>query len=190
MKKDFQTANIDRFRSADVNVTSALPSSLAKEAHVAEKSPSRQREELPEQKPPIIESETVSRPKTDKIAPKKRPAREVPTVDAMPAPSHYYLTVMTDRHTYDELCIHLKEHGKSIRSGLRESIAELIEKQGKEAIEQAAIAARSELKEDTYKTSVQIPYELYLDVFRFCKRKHLKLLQIVDAAIAMIISSS
>lgn len=177
MKRDFHVANIDRFRSGGANNTSVKEN----KADVAENAPPRPGEVLPEQK-----AESVKRPIEDKSVAPKHSADVKPRVGITHERPYYDITIMTDRHSYDELAIRLKERGKNNRSGFRDAIAELIDKQSKEDIEQAAMSVRVEGV--PYKTSVRIPFELYLNVYRYSRRNHVSMLQIVNAAIAKIMS--
>ena len=182
MSKVFKNVNLHRFEAGNANDSSVKEVGKAEVDHVAENAQPRPEDVLPGQKP-SHRAESVPKKKE---APKKRSAIEKPRVDIKHQPSHYDISVITDRQTYDELCIRLKERGKNNRSGLRDALAELIEKQSKEDIEQAAMSVRVE--ELPYKTSVRIPFELYLNVYRYSRRNHVSMLKIVNAAIAIIMS--
>ena len=101
------------------------------------------------------------------------------------------ISIIVDRQIYDDFCIRLKERGMTIRSGLRTVIAEIVENpegHDKETIEKTIRSAGTDKKDRLYKTTVRVPHELYLDAFRFIKRKHITMLMLVNAAIAIIMT--
>ena len=181
MSKDFKNVNMHRFEAGNANDSFVKDVDKAGADHAAENTQPRPGKVLPEPKP-SLPAESVPKKKE---AVKIKSAIEKPRVDIKHQPPHYDISVITDRQTYDELCIRLKERGKNNRSGFRDALAELIEKQSKEDIEQAAMSVRVT---EPYKTSVRIPFELYLNVFRFSKRNHISMLMIVNSAIAKIMS--
>jgi len=182
MSKDFKNVNLHRFDAGNANDSFVKDVDKAEADHAAENTQPRPGKVLPEPKP-SLPAESVPKKKE---AVKKKSAIEKPRADIKHQPPHYDISVITDRQTYDELCIRLKERGKNNRSGFRDALAELIEKQSKEDIEQAAMSVR--IEEMPYKTSVRIPFELYLNVYRYSRQNHVTMLQIVNAAIAKIMS--